>query len=710
MPEPRASRDGRASGLVARVLAFAGLAVLVLSLTVFKMSNNDIWIHLKTGEIVASTWDVPDKDPYSFTASDRDYVAHEWLSGVLFYLVYAAAGVTGLIVFKAAVIVATCIALYGACWFRRDRLVVLMPCFALMLLIGSARYLERPHIFTYLFSAIYLFVYFAYRDGGRDRRWLYALPPLHAIWTNLHGGHYQGIFLLVMLAAAEAVMLVRARRLGLAREEASPARDVALFGALPLLCLAAGLVNPYGTRLLTFPFELTGQEIFMKGIYEWQPPYYPAYNISSMFLYYVLWIAVLFGSFLLVGSHRELRRGLRDAAGIANILLGALWAIFAWQFYAVYKAQTAPILARAAGFWLAVVALFLLANAHRLQFHHAGIVALFFALSMRHNRAVTDAAVATLPTLSGNVNRVLDRLGARGAAARRPSPVPDAALAAIGILMLGLGAYTFTHTYYFSFNPTSGREMGLGIAGNMPVGAVEYVARNRITGNCMTAYNAAALLIHRMWPDVKVSMDSRNDVYGEALYREYRDALSSATLLDAYLKKHPVEFILMTPGGDVSGEFFRYLDDSPDWTLVYLDDRFLVYLKEISRFQEITRRDGYQLLRPSRAGGEQVAPQDAARWMEEADRAAAAAPTAWTPLYYRTRALLALGRHDDAIAGLRRAVESRPDLYQAWTDLASIHAQRGEIGPALEALSGCLEARPGHAPCREAAQRLKAGR
>ena len=62
-------------------------------MTIFKMSNNDIWIHLKTGEIILETWQVPDNDPYSFTASDRDYVAHEWLSGVIFYLFYAAAGV-----------------------------------------------------------------------------------------------------------------------------------------------------------------------------------------------------------------------------------------------------------------------------------------------------------------------------------------------------------------------------------------------------------------------------------------------------------------------------------------------------------------------------------------------------------------------------------------------------------------------------------------
>src|SRR5262245_4548795 len=163
------------------IFACAGLALLIASLTIFKMSNNDIWIHLTTGRQILETWHVPDKDPYSFTANDHDYVAHEWLSGVLFHLVYNAAGVNGLIFFKSAIIFATCAALWGACLFRRDDPLILFPCFSLMLFIGSARFLERPHIFSYLFEALYLLCYFGYREGGRNRRWLYAIPVLHIL-------------------------------------------------------------------------------------------------------------------------------------------------------------------------------------------------------------------------------------------------------------------------------------------------------------------------------------------------------------------------------------------------------------------------------------------------------------------------------------------------------------------------------------------------
>lgn len=700
-PSPAPPSAIERNALTAALLA---LGLLIAALTIYRMSNNDIWIHLKTGENIVRTWQVPDKDPYSFTASDHDYVAHEWLSGVLFYLVYAAAGVNGLIFFKSAVIYATCAALWMACRFRRDDPIILFPCFTLMLFIGSARFLERPHIFSYLFAALYLMCYFGWREGGRRRAWLYAIPLLHVVWTNLHGGHYQGIFLLVMLAAAEAIMLARARWLGLARQDASAPAEVGIVCLLPVASWLMGLVNPYGYRLLTFPFELTGQEIFMRGIYEWQSALFPSYNLSSMFLYYIIWIAVLFGSFLLVRGHAELRGGLRETAWSLNLVLGALWLLFVQQLSSVYQNPAVPsILEKREWLWYGVVALFLAANLHRLEFHHAGIVALFFALSLRHNRAVTDAAVATLPTLSHNLNGIVRRLAPRGRGA--DTRTRAILLAALAVTMAGLAAYTFRYSYAFGFKPVNKRETGLGIASNMPTGAVDYIQRNRITGRAFPSYNAAAMLIHRMWPEVTVSMDSRNDVYGEALYREYVAALAGGPALEAYLKKWQIDFLLITYGQDRGAAFFRTLDESPDWALVYFDDRSVVYLRNIPRFQAIIQRDRFELINPAAPGSVEVRPEDAARWLAEAERAEAAAPGSWVARQYRSKSLIALNRLDEAETLLRKILQEDDRAFYAWADLGFIHLMRNQPREAAEAFNRCLELRPDYPPCRQYATR-----
>ncbi|MGH7770187.1 MAG: hypothetical protein ACREQP_22275, partial [Candidatus Binatia bacterium] len=190
-PAPAASRTAApARSQLSRLPRLAGwiaLAACVTALNISKLENNDIWIHLKTGEYVLQTGWVPLNDPYSFTAADRAYVAHEWLAAVLFYLAYAFSGVIGLAIFKALVIAAACAFLYGAVRAAGGRLAVMLPAFALLLYIASARYMERPHIFAYLMAAAYLWLFFRYRDGDRNRRWLYLIVPADILWTNLHG-------------------------------------------------------------------------------------------------------------------------------------------------------------------------------------------------------------------------------------------------------------------------------------------------------------------------------------------------------------------------------------------------------------------------------------------------------------------------------------------------------------------------------------------
>jgi hypothetical protein len=226
-------------------LALLSLAIYVAAMTLpYKVANNDIWIHLKTGQYVLSSGWVPIKDPYSLIAANHDYVAHEWLAGVLFYLVYLAAGVTGLVVFKSALLSLASTLLYSTARLLGARLSVILPSFACLLYIATARIVERPHIFSYLMLTLYLWLFFRYREGGRNRRWLYAIPPAQAVWVNLHGGYIQGLALVDGFALGEACIWARGRYLRPREEKALPLTDVKPLAALVPACVAASLMNP----------------------------------------------------------------------------------------------------------------------------------------------------------------------------------------------------------------------------------------------------------------------------------------------------------------------------------------------------------------------------------------------------------------------------------------------------------------------------------
>jgi len=565
-------------------LALVSLVVYAAALTLFKISTNDIWIHLKTGEYVLRHGWVPLTDPYSFIAAGRPYIAHEWLAGVLFYLVYSAAGVTGIIFFKAAVIWAACALLVLTALRLGARMSAVLPAFAVSVYVASARFLERPHIFSFLMAALYLWLYVRFRTGTRDRRWLWAILPAHVLWANLHGGHIQGIAMVAVFAAGEGLYALRARFLGRCKETVLPARDIAALALLVPGCLLASLVNPYGIKILTFPFELSGTVVFMRTVFEWQPPYADGFNATTMFFIYVLLLVAFIAVFFAVQRDRTRPRGGKEPLAELNaVFLVALALAFIACLFARLQGPAGlwqpGFLAFLMLFLFGLVGLFALANIRSVDFVQTGIFALFLYLSLRHNRAVADAALVLFIFLAANASTWLDRRQAapsgvgpgRGRSGRKGLVLGSA-------FVLAAALYTLVGRYHFDFQGGI-REKGFGIASNMPVRAVDFIARSGIKGNAFVSYTFAGLLIHRMWPEVMVNMDSRNDVYGEELYLEYNKALQDPAAMRGYLERHPVGFFLLARNG-VAAAVYDDLTAAGGWTPAYADDQAVVLVKK----------------------------------------------------------------------------------------------------------------------------------
>ncbi len=145
------------------------------------LSDGDFWWHLKTGQYIIQNRTIPKVDLYSFTNYGKPWVAHEWLSEVIFYIVYSRLGFNSLIFIFA---VLTALAFWIA--FRRSNshpfiggAAALLGVWTVLPTIGV-----RPRVFTLLLASMYLalLVHYARRGEGRAVWWL---VPLMALWVNL---------------------------------------------------------------------------------------------------------------------------------------------------------------------------------------------------------------------------------------------------------------------------------------------------------------------------------------------------------------------------------------------------------------------------------------------------------------------------------------------------------------------------------------------
>ncbi len=775
-PESRRTLLRRAAFLT----ALLSMTVFLVVLNWYKMSNNDIWIHLKTGEWILEHGWVPGNDMYSWNATDRPYIAFEWLAGLFFYFVYELGGVNGLIFSKMGIAAATWWLLYDTSRILGARLSVLLPGMALVIYIAVARLLERPHILTYLFIALFIWLFFRYRERGRNRLWLYALLPAQVLWINMHGAWPTGILLVATFALGEGLARARAVRLGAGEERALPPSEIKFLAALIPATALVNFVNPYGWRMITFPFEVFAMDVYMTGIYEWKPPYDRAFNSSTMFFFYMIELILLCAGFFiaqggtgsLLPGARGGRRGGGPALGTVNILFLVALAIFATIMTVLWLQPPAsesgwlgdldrmvPVAGKLLRFVLrldppedmsgwsplnvgvalyvlfALFGLFTVLNYRSVDFTQAGIFSLLFLISIGHNRNVTDAAIGIFPVMAASLSATLARRGSsaaatssrrRGRAGRAsfeetpsaqaaqalpwwrhpPDPSSPAAVFTGSALLLAISLHAALTTYYYDFRG-AGREKGLGIAENMPVCGVDFIEKHHLTGNAFTSYPYASLLIHRMYPSVKVNMDSRNGhVYGEKIYQDYLNTLQDPALMLKYLASNDVDFFFLSHG-DRRNSVFEAVMATGQWAIVFLDNRGFVIVKRTPENAALIAREEYNYIRPNTWGDTVVNPITAPSVLAEAEHAIANCPASTFGYTYKLRALLTLRRYDEAITTAQLVLRMDPDNPQIYTFLGGIYEATQRTSEAIEMYDRALAINPDLQMVRKSLERLR---
>jgi len=650
-PPPQGTTVPR--GLI--LVAWGSLAAALVALIVpYFVLPGDMLIQMQLGAYVLTHGWPATTEQFSFVANGRPFLDPAWGSEVLWYLIYTALGVPGLIVLKLTFTGAAYGFAFQTARLLKARLSVLVLTAPVVLFIVCARVVERPALTSTLLIAVYLWLYVRYRTGHLHGQWLWVLPPLQMLWTNAHGGHPQGLAMVAIVALGEAAMWARARYGGFGVAQALPRREVLRLAALVPACLAAACITPYGPRLLIFPFQLTSVPYFMQVGEEWNP--LPAHGIyyGPWFLAYVGLLLGLWAAWM--GVCRDRAPFLtRTRAAVHRGLLAGVWlSVGAIMVCALH----APVGLVDAGGWVSptltvllygLLGLWLLCalvNWRTVEVSQALLVALFYFESLRHMRVVADAALVMYPLMTAAVSTRLDRWE-RVPAGSADRARPAAILLGCGLL-LGLSAFVAAVGYYPRWD-MPGFARGYGMLADC---AVDFLARQHIRGHALNSMPRAGLLIARLHPDVRVSGYDFDFAFGETLYREVIEVNDSTEALDAFLATYRVDVIVQELRHYRLAE---YLLPSA-WVPVYLDDKVFVLVQRTPAMAEVIARFGYRHIKPW--SNEPVTVGNAGEVLREADQALAACPHGATFAWaYKAEALRILGRNRESFEARRKIPE-----------------------------------------------------
>lgn len=632
-------------------------------------SSTDNWIAIATGRYIVQNGHVPTTDPFSYTFQGKPFFNQNWLSHVIFYLLYDRVEPNAIVYFTWSMNLTIFALIAIAAWWRTGSWFAAL--FATGVIAACARHMydTRPQSVGYVcFAILCLLLQYYSRPRARENLWAAGLLfPLLWFWGNAHGSFVLAYGLVIFFVGAWLLtQLLGKAGFGLLRVPVTFREAAAMTVATLAAFIITWATGPYG--FLNFKHSFVVQESpIWKQVAEWNPPWVIANAglpvIGQWAAFGVAGAALALGLALeLVASRPDVRRGRWSQAAWLGIVVGlAMAGLAAALALAIprddwFALQKPPIMR---GFWallfggLAVFALGVVlhcAESSETDRDPAAapappprgglspvtlfdvivfLVGLFFSLQSRRFSALLfilagPPFVLWVCTLAARVELDVRRIGRLGLAA----------LAALGGLVVGAyGANWAWEDLVLAY-----REPPADVALSPRVRAeaheranlnllerwTQYYETNPTNGIAFLAQFTEPVNVFAQWtvsgvlfaraPMARAFMDGRaQQVYSEAHYMLFNSMFGNPNAKgDAILRlleQYDTEIILLRASRDVATIIdAAYVD--PKWLLLYYEPREVMYVRRgTPAFEQVRRLE---------RAGTLVWPEDAMAYMSRA--------------------------------------------------------------------------------------------
>jgi hypothetical protein len=266
------------------VMAIAFLGIVFMASR--PMIDSDTWWHLRTGQWILEHRSLPEVDRFSFTRSGTVWYYPGWLSEVLMTGVVSIAGLPGLNLLFTFLVVLSMVIIFLT--MRGD------PYLRAAILVLAAGASEiywgaRPQVFTFLFGACFFLCLREFLQGKRNFLWL--LPILMVFWVNIHGGFVVGFILVLLAVVGQGLQFLSTR----GPRSPEQIRRVLWVIGTGLACFIACAINPYGIKIVAYPFQTVSIHFLQNFIQEWQSPNFHYWDAQLfLVLFFITWAAIAF--------------------------------------------------------------------------------------------------------------------------------------------------------------------------------------------------------------------------------------------------------------------------------------------------------------------------------------------------------------------------------------------------------------------------------
>ena len=253
---------------LAHLWALTVLVGIFVFVNTHPIRPQDFWWHLKIGELIVTTGEIPTVDPFSFIRAGTSYTFWVfWLMDAWYYVVYRLGGPPLIVLMHSLIITSAYASVLWLAQAKSGRWRVAALATLAAAALGINDWNVRPQATGFLMAAVILIAIHLY--DRRETRWLLTLFPASLwIWANSHGSWPIGFVLLGLWLAERGWRVVRTR----ADDERWDLHPL----LAPALSLVTGalalLLSPYGWQRVGYVARMGADPRIQTMIPEWAPP------------------------------------------------------------------------------------------------------------------------------------------------------------------------------------------------------------------------------------------------------------------------------------------------------------------------------------------------------------------------------------------------------------------------------------------------------
>ena len=206
--------------------------------------DQDLGRHIKLGEIITQTGNVPRTNLFSYTNPDFPFINTHWLFEVIAYWFNQTIGIQYFLLIKIILFLTSVWLILKI--IPKESSTLLLPVSFIFFHVLRERLELRPEIFSFLFTALTLFILTKFLE--QKLRWILLLPFIQLIWINTHIYFFIGLLIQAIYIIHIGYQHLRLQT-GFAK--------LNLLTIIFVLSVLVSLLNPNGLSGFLYPLNVT---------------------------------------------------------------------------------------------------------------------------------------------------------------------------------------------------------------------------------------------------------------------------------------------------------------------------------------------------------------------------------------------------------------------------------------------------------------------